>query len=201
MPLTFDQLREGMRVHCTINFERITDARVCLAGGERFYLCQNTFAGSSAPNRYGYKHSHSVHRSDTHLYHITHAIARHVCQYCGEREDSVSWRSNAEQTLCDECYSELFTICDRCCSDVAHEDTSTVDGDETWCDDCVSHHALYCKDCCGYFTSTNTCDDGSERCDECSTQCDECGEYYANKEITEGRCPDCGLKAASINVH
>ena len=51
MPLTFDQLREGMRVHCTINFERITNARVCLAGGERFYLCQNTFAGSSAPSR------------------------------------------------------------------------------------------------------------------------------------------------------
>jgi len=115
----------------------------------------------------------------------------HECEKCGFREDSVSWRSNAEQWLCDECYSEQYTTCDRCRSDVAPEDTSTVDGDETWCDDCVNHYASYCEDCSEYFTSTNTCDDGSERCDECSTKCDECGKYYANKEITEGRCPDC----------
>lgn len=51
-----EELKDGMKVTCTINGKEITDAKLTISGSEMF-ICQNVESGSQAHDKKGYSYS------------------------------------------------------------------------------------------------------------------------------------------------
>jgi len=113
-----------------------------------------------------------------------------VCANCdcaiSEDEGSVHNRD----TYCDDCYSELFCMCENC------EDTESVDdmqevGGASWCSHCAQNNATQCEKCGEFYPDSagNIVEvDGDSWCQDCADNhaswCERCEEYTTG-ELTD----------------
>lgn len=97
------------------------------------------------------------------------------CSDCGGYISEGDGNGTDDGYLCDGCYSERYTRCDRCHDSMARDDARTVNGDSEWCEDCEYRYAFYCEGC----EETRDCDDartvdGNTVCEGCADSATEC---------------------------
>lgn len=105
------------------------------------------------------------------------------CANCDCRIGTYEYYANPDgDTLCEDCYCELCTSCNRCDNDIFRDDSITVDGDD-WCEHCANRHATQCAHCGDYTTDPNTVDSDDAWCADCvrqnATWCDDCDGYFS----------------------
>lgn len=127
-----------------------------------------------------------------------------ACCHCGSIIDEEDARSDeAGDTYCENCYSDLYTVCDSCGHELYRQDAVLVEGDYV-CESCAQD-AVRCE-LCGEFVWLDDAyaygtegDDGSV-CSSCVrawnlVQCADCGSYvHANDVHTvagEDYCEAC----------
>lgn len=131
-----------------------------------------------------------------------------ICAHCGEVITSGDAHEFADNVYCDDCFNELFDVCERCGDVVPRCDLQdvNVDGEyEQWCGCCVDWNAHTC-DYCGELVSNDSAEYIRNSCEwvcpDCLNenffQCAECGEYFHNDYANESRrhygeyvCDDC----------
>jgi hypothetical protein len=132
-----------------------------------------------------------------------------ICNDCGnEFGMDVDSTDVCGFNICEDCFADNYTTCDRC-GDVCVNDDSTLvhtDGhsnnSETWCSECVDSHSRVC-DRCGetFVTGAIISDDNTCVCEECfqnhygtCTSCDGIflhDSLYWSERTEEEYCEHC----------
>lgn len=122
------------------------------------------------------------------------------CLECGEemgREDAFLGPDN--EHYCEDCYDDLFAVCERCEDVVPRDDLIAVEN-EAWCEYCVDRHAVECDNCNDLVRHEYAYRDYNITvCDVCYensyTTCIECDSIVhiddAHFENGDSYCPDC----------
>jgi len=119
---------------------------------------------------------------------------------CEVKEDDVN--EFEKNGYCDDCYAELFGVCDRCDEVVKSNSLEivVVNGGRSysWCEDCQKEYSFACCDC-GNLTDVNiSISNGDEQlCQICYNEnyfiCEACENTFHNYDYGEnGLCVKCG---------
>lgn len=115
------------------------------------------------------------------------------CEGCGCRmaEDSTH-RTDGGDTYCLSCYSDIYTSCARCNTELVREDVPCVVQGEDYCELCVARYAFECSVCnkwsrneyrAGHLASDEPlCDDCA---DNAYTECACCDYYKPDDDVQE----------------
>lgn len=115
------------------------------------------------------------------------------CAGCGgDLDDDYSHYVEGTGDICESCYDDNYSYCERCEDDVPRDCIQSVTvrrGTEYWCDRCVERHGYECS-CCGTVYSQNgviteTVDSERLFCEDCLDRlyyCEDCGNAYEYSE-------------------
>lgn len=112
-----------------------------------------------------------------------------TCTYCGCIIDSGDEFEHNGQTYCDDCFHELFAVCDHCGDIVDVDDLVSVDGGDMYvCQDCADYHYTLCDHCHEYFSRENIWAEDCDRaiCNDCCDDyyvCEQCGEIVHYTDV------------------
>ena len=126
------------------------------------------------------------------------------CEHCGDYihvDDTFS--SDNGNTYCEECFDELFIICQKCNCVVCKDDSIHIEDVELdVCQYCAYNAYHQCKTCGEYHSIDDThFVNGSAYCESCfddiADTCAECGETYLLEDLasvsgSEPLCDECG---------
>lgn len=120
------------------------------------------------------------------------------CEHCGCSIDPDYSCSDPDgNSLCEDCFSERYTSCERCGDVYCHDDVYNCD-DEYLCQYCAERKGYAeCDDCCEWRSNREETADGRTVCESCAedyARCQECetlGREYRQTVHGEHICPDC----------
>ena len=141
-----------------------------------------------------------------------------ICAHCGEIIASATASEFEDNVYCDDCFNELFDVCERCGDVVPRCDLQDVNvgGEyEQWCRDCVEWNARPCDNCGELVPENSTTYISSSFewvCCDCFNEnyfrCAECGEYFHNdcanrsyRHYGEFVCEGCYEEVDSKVIH
>ena len=98
------------------------------------------------------------------------------CECCNEYHRSERYYIPSEGIyVCESCFDEYYTYCERCGRNVDRDDTTYVESEgEPICDRCLERHYFQCDECGEYFRNENRnqlC--GRHLCDDCYDEATE----------------------------
>lgn len=124
-----------------------------------------------------------------------------ICEDCGSEThiDEGYYVESMGGYVCESCYDNHYSTCDRCGYIMYYEETSEVRIDkysEYWCDSCIEKYAIQCADCDRYIIDGSSIieyylanDEGYKfLCNDCVedyTPCAECVKLIANNTSCE----------------
>jgi hypothetical protein len=122
------------------------------------------------------------------------------CIYCGVRGDNNDAYLVGDEDICQECFDENYTYCDRC-ETAVHVDTIhyITDRDVHWCESCAEEYTACCECCSDTVSDYLTDDIGYVYCRECYSElyvdCDMCSCEVLRENAmivnNEELCEDC----------
>ena len=99
------------------------------------------------------------------------------CTNCGEISDKNAMYEFDGNFYCEECFLELFTVCDECGCCVPNDDITLVNqgcSDERYiCTDCLDRICFECDHCDRYYTHSHLWESDSS-----ISICDGCSHHY-----------------------
>lgn len=105
----------------------------------------------------------------------------------------------SEETLCEDCHTDLHTHCDRCEAAVRRSSTTIINNENIYCQTCVDRHTAQCQDCLSrtIASSLTTVLDRTV-CRSCLgsyQRCRGCRTYLARRgDLRSGTECDCGYR-------
>lgn len=185
-------------------------------GKRRLYIWNNIADGSKGTKKVKkWKFSFMIRSNNdmAQIIVIDNAVKERQCFKCKEKLETDEGREGADEELyCDDCFSDLFCICDKCEDVIWSDDSfSPESGDSIYCDYCYRVLYFHCEACdCEVHRDYSSI--GSDDCSYCSDcwqerfgGCDGCGNTFRQEDLRwsdeneEYYCEDC--RGESRNVH
>lgn len=94
-------------------------------------------------------------------------------------ENELTYLSNYDRYVCNECLDNNYTRCDRCSEIIHNDDVYRVNNYDVYCEDCFSNCTTSCHNCGEYYTDDylNYCEDDDYY------YCDSCYDEYEHSDI------------------
>ena len=130
----------------------------------------------------------------------TSSRENYSCENCGTSlcEDETFYDDKGYQTLCEDCYDNLYPSCHNCGDKMHRSAALEFDGDQ-YCENCYFDCVSVCEKCeCEFLSEDGKNIHDQFLCEDCADEynrCDDCGEYIHQDDCTtlcnKFYCPDC----------
>lgn len=134
------------------------------------------------------------------LYGETRTITRRSCCHCDDRLTGHDNTYHDGDWYCDDCFTDLFTSCDRCGSTVDNDEAIRTPNDSYYCESCFARVCFHCADCgeaeYNSHGGTNAAEQAVCRdCTENYTYCEDCNTtvHTDDYDFDAGCCNECQI--------
>jgi hypothetical protein len=129
---------------------------------------------------------------------------RYMCYSCGNGLAEDEGYYECDNLYCEECYHELFSVCENCSEVFWREDGYYDDhAGYEYCDVCFGELFFYCRKCSESFPTEEAIHvDDDLYCEDCTTElffcCEECEEWFDQDTVFVANeslyCEECAKK-------